>query len=323
MQHIDKIEKFFEFLEEHLESGFEKIKRTYSLSEYDEYYVPSNKEWNDTINKEFLVDESGYIHVNPYDGTEEYFDKKTYLNPVIKVKRVEVRTHNNLISTIEESFFNDLLSLYHKETKLVYRNLNKYLLQIQHTNTNEKIKIFIAQLNSYKIESNNIKYCVKDKKNNEIFLLSTWLQKLINKIEIKLLNEKDIASNEVEQKQFNEQKNKFNGMGIDKVREHFLQLTTSINKNKQPYLTESQLELFLEQVFIEGKTLEANKIDINYSNGAKKEIYRLFYEFYTQSISSIKIESSLNCKEKYVRLLTDNFNNFDYKKFSNNFNKYK
>jgi len=28
MQHIDKIEKFFEFLEEHLESGFEKIKRT-------------------------------------------------------------------------------------------------------------------------------------------------------------------------------------------------------------------------------------------------------------------------------------------------------
>jgi hypothetical protein len=38
MQHIDKIEKFFEFLEEHLESGFEKIKRTYSLGYYDEFF---------------------------------------------------------------------------------------------------------------------------------------------------------------------------------------------------------------------------------------------------------------------------------------------
>ena len=127
MQHIDKIEKFFEFLEEHLESGFEKIKRTYSLRYYDEFFDAT---LNDNTDEPILVNQGGYLESDPITGNKEYFDEDIYLNPFKQIKRIDVRRQgeNEIINSYEVSLYNDLHKFYSSEFQKFKRKFYQSLV---------------------------------------------------------------------------------------------------------------------------------------------------------------------------------------------------
>jgi hypothetical protein len=113
----------------------------------------------------------------------------------------------------------------------------------------------------------------------------------------------------------NEDANVFcKSMPIKKALEHFKALTTVLNKHKRPFLTEEQFELFIRRAFI-GEDLPKQIID--YGNREKLFIVKRFYQFY--DLSWKEYENTSQCTEKYIRLLTDNFEGWKFENIAQNF----
>ena len=108
-----------------------------------------------------------------------------------------------------------------------------------------------------------------------------------------------------------------NGMPLNVAIEHFRVFTTKKSKNNEIFLTDKQFDFFIEKAFRNKMPIE--KQVFSRMNGEKGLIVRRFYEFY--EIAANEYEPSSQCKEKYVRLLTENFNGWDYENVFKNFNK--
>jgi hypothetical protein len=104
-------------------------------------------------------------------------------------------------------------------------------------------------------------------------------------------------------------------MPLNIPQEHFKVFTIQESKNNQPFLTIAQLGLFIKRAFNEEKTI--SKQNFNCGPRDKLFIVKRFYEFY--NIAARDYENTLQCKDKYVKLLTDNFTNWDYKSIKDNF----
>lgn len=98
--------------------------------------------------------------------------------------------------------------------------------------------------------------------------------------------------------------------------EHFRILTEKQNKNNEQFLTQKQFDDFIERAFKGNASIEKQKI--NFSNREMLKIQYLFYDFFHKT--SFHYFGSIQFKEKYVKLLTENFIGWDYKKVFNNFN---
>lgn len=121
---------------------------------------------------------------------------------------------------------------------------------------------------------------------------------------------------------FYDLENKFNKVPLIDVKNHFIQLTVKTSKkNGKPHLTKEQLTQFIEIAFLDRRNADENKkkIRMNFDRGELHTIRKVFYDFYKTYRS--EYESSQSVKEKYVKLLTDNFEGFDYTKIANNFDK--
>jgi len=99
--------------------------------------------------------------------------------------------------------------------------------------------------------------------------------------------------------------NVFNNVRIEKVRAFFGQLCD----DDKLVLTEAELGFFISRAFhgdlsIEKQTLSTALIK-------KTMIVKLFHLFYQECTNNSKFEPRKNCIEKYKRLLTDNFTNWD------------
>jgi len=196
MQHIDKIEKFFEFLEEHLEGGFKKIKRTYSLGYYDEFFDAT---LNDNTNKFILVNQSGYIETDPETGNEEYFDEDIYLNPFKQIKRIDVRKQgeNDLIKSSNISLYNDLHKFYFSEFQKFKRKFyQSIVINFPSGNNKEFLTNFFITIEDFQERAENPKFSVKNEKCEDIQLLNFFLQSLVDKIKQKYLNQESSVNNQ-------------------------------------------------------------------------------------------------------------------------------
>lgn len=96
------------------------------------------------------------------------------------------------------------------------------------------------------------------------------------------------------------------GLPMDKVVEHFIVLTERKSRNEKPFLTQEQLIIFLGKGFLGKK--EHPKQKINLSIGEKGLVISKFYDFFVLSVSQY---NELNKKFKYIKLLTDCFDNWD------------
>lgn len=103
--------------------------------------------------------------------------------------------------------------------------------------------------------------------------------------------------------------NKFwKGIPMRKVVEHFEIMTKRKNKNGVSFLTLDQYIIFLKKGFLNEINLPVQKI--NCINGEKGFVISRFYEFYVLASSSYKHPSK---KEKFIKLFTDCFDNWEPK----------
>lgn len=110
--------------------------------------------------------------------------------------------------------------------------------------------------------------------------------------------------------------NKFcSTMPIQVARTHFEIMTTTLNKNGVPFLNKSDFEKFMQRAFLKDKSIQ--KIKFNFGTREKLFIVKRFYEFYLNE--SGKYENTTQCKKKYIELLTNNFENWNYESIKNNF----
>ena len=114
--------------------------------------------------------------------------------------------------------------------------------------------------------------------------------------------------------------NKFNDMPIKEVREYFGKLYLKKSNNGLAFLEQDKIEVFIKKAFLKEENIE--KITINYFKGEKLFVWKLFYEYYiicTDVVSGV--ESGKHCRDKYIKLLTDNFTNFIFDDVKRNFYK--
>lgn len=104
-------------------------------------------------------------------------------------------------------------------------------------------------------------------------------------------------------------------MKLDIPRNHFKRLTTNKSKNGKPFLTETQLDNFIQKAFL-GKDLSKQKINIA-PNGEKLLIQSVFYEFYDSY--SFDYFGTQQKQDVFIKLLTDNFDGWIYEKIKGNF----
>lgn len=96
--------------------------------------------------------------------------------------------------------------------------------------------------------------------------------------------------------------------------EHFKILCDTKNKAGKAYLTESDFISFIKCAFLNDKS--ANKVTLNFGSREKWFVIKRFYEFYQKGI---EFENSSQYKDKYIRLVSDNFTNWTYESLKNNF----
>lgn len=94
-------------------------------------------------------------------------------------------------------------------------------------------------------------------------------------------------------------------MPMEKVINHFKALTEKKSKNGQPFLTQEQLILCLQKAFLNKPKIEKQKI--NLGTGQKGYVIKRFYEFFVLAVADY---NELNKKDKYIKLLSDNFTNW-------------
>lgn len=96
--------------------------------------------------------------------------------------------------------------------------------------------------------------------------------------------------------------------------EHFRVFVDQKNKSGRSYLTESEFISFINRAFLNSKSI--NMVTLNIGSGEKLFVTKRFYEFY---LKGIEYENSSQCKDKYIKLVTDNFTNWTYENLKNNF----
>jgi|GEM_PF-2238091 len=108
-----------------------------------------------------------------------------------------------------------------------------------------------------------------------------------------------------------------NSMPLSVPMEHFKVFTLPNKKNKSiPFLSLNQFNSFIERAF-HGKTELPKQTFTLAPHKEKLFLVKRFYEFY--SIAVKDYENTSQCQEKYIKLLTDNFTNWDYQNIKNNF----
>ncbi|WP_394772328.1 hypothetical protein [Mucilaginibacter sp.] len=102
--------------------------------------------------------------------------------------------------------------------------------------------------------------------------------------------------------------NHFNNLDLYHVKDFFLLLTTRYNKYGQPFLTEVQVDKFIERAFKDNRSIP--KVRFNAQDGEYALIQDLFFIFYEICINGFESRPTRGKREKYIKLLTDNFEDF-------------
>jgi len=106
-------------------------------------------------------------------------------------------------------------------------------------------------------------------------------------------------------------------MPIDEAVSHFKKLTENNSKNGSPFLTTEQLDIFIRKAFCGVKDLPKQTFN-QAPSGEKSIIQYVFREFYDANWDYF---GTGQVQDKFIKLLTENFTDWDYKNVRNNFSK--
>lgn len=246
----------------------------------------------------------------------------TQKNNKIEVAYLYNLIQNWLLSNFLEDKNSEIISL--DEYKEIFiSKQNKFLISNIDTTTNDFIKTEIKTckkiINELKkpIYNNITLLGLEDKssefKKNLKNSIKRRLEFLKNKIECELTN---VNTSKMSVKNIEvEELNIFcKTMQLDIPRNHFKILTTNKSKNGHPFLTDKQLEDFIQKAFL-GKELP--KQIINFADGEKLLVQSVFYEFYSNNC--FDYFGTLQKQNIFIELLTNNFKGWDFEKLKGNF----
>jgi hypothetical protein len=106
-------------------------------------------------------------------------------------------------------------------------------------------------------------------------------------------------------------------MPLSFAREHFKVLVYTDSNNKSKFLTDTQFEKFIQRAFLGNKKIP--KQQINFTTRENQFVVKRFYEFYIEAVK--EYYESQQSRDKFIKLLTDNFKNWEFEKVKSNFNK--
>ncbi|MFN3849410.1 MAG: hypothetical protein ACK4NY_08285 [Spirosomataceae bacterium] len=325
---MEEMNSFFDFLQKHIENGgYNEMLKMYTGDNLTK--VSYNNDGEIIGEEDFYLDPNAPAILSQFTSEDVIINKEilnlrdiSYINPTNFSIRVETYDfQNTLIDVSVKYFYDELVELYKSKLGLLKNSfanaLMKYVTDVNSDNINKGILI---KLNHFLELSDSQDYIVTAQDGTSKNLLQKFLQDSVNWILKQSGGEipQQKPNQDITEIDFNGAVNKFNGMHIAMVKEHFETLLSN-SKNGEPYLSSEKFDAFIKTVFIEGKNLETNKIEMNLGRGENKIIINIFYQFYSNSVKSIQIEANTQTKDKYVKLLTDNFSNFEYKKVHGNF----
>lgn len=143
----------------------------------------------------------------------------------------------------------------------------------------------------------------------------TYLKKLIEDLE-KTPEGIDVVDNDSFLNHSSEENIFCKGMPIEFAIDHFKKFTEPDSKKGTKFLTPEQLNNFISKAFLGNVKLE--KQNFNYSRGERRIIKKHFYFFYTKVMEK-KYDLRPTCRDYYISLLSDNFNDFTFKNVKDNF----
>lgn len=106
-------------------------------------------------------------------------------------------------------------------------------------------------------------------------------------------------------------------MPIDVAVSHFKKLTENNSKNGSPFLTTEQLDIFIRKAFCGVQDLPKQTFN-QAPSGEKSIIQYVFREFYDTNWDYF---GTGQVQDKFIKLLTENFTDWDYENVRNNFSK--
>jgi hypothetical protein len=106
-------------------------------------------------------------------------------------------------------------------------------------------------------------------------------------------------------------------MPLNFARKHFKVFVDTDSNNKSKFLTDTQFEVFIQRAFLGNQNTQKQKMNIG--TRETQFIVRRFYEFYTEAIK--ELYENQQSRDKFIKLLTDNFENWEFEKVKSNFNK--
>jgi hypothetical protein len=106
-------------------------------------------------------------------------------------------------------------------------------------------------------------------------------------------------------------------MPLSIPKNHFKVFTENNSKNGKPFLSPEQLDAFIDRAFC-GNT-KFQKIKFNLDSREISAIRYVFYQFYNTYY--FEYFETLQCRPAFIRLLTDNFEGWDFETVNENFNK--
>lgn len=106
-------------------------------------------------------------------------------------------------------------------------------------------------------------------------------------------------------------------MPIELAVSHFKKLTENNSKNGRPFLTEEQLDVFIKKAFCGVPDLPKQTFN-EAPKGDKSKIQYVFREFYDANYDFF---GTGQVQDKFIKLLTVNFTDWDFKNVRNNFSK--
>ena len=104
-------------------------------------------------------------------------------------------------------------------------------------------------------------------------------------------------------------------MPVDVAASHFKKLTENNSKNGKSFLTKEQLDVFIRKAFCGVQDLPKQKFN-QAPSGEKliiQYVFREFYDIYWEYFGTGQVQ------DKFIKLLTENFTDWNYKNVRNNF----
>lgn len=165
----------------------------------------------------------------------------------------------------------------------------------------ECISLALEELNDYYEKNDNYEYL-----SEKLFDQLEYWKGELNELSSHKINQPELEKTLIKIKL---SENKFwKGIPMDKVIEHFEIMTKRKNKNGVSFLMLDQYIIFLKKGFLNEVNLPVQKV--NCINGEKGLVISRFYEFYVLASSTYKHPSK---KEKFIKLFTDCFDNWEPK----------